>query len=536
MPKVLTEKTIFLSPITGKEFLDITEEVCKKMSYGYDEIPCAIIRRVSIYILAPLVNIINATFEQGLFPTALKRSVIKPIHKKGNRTEMRNYRPISIQSGFSKIIEKAMYRRLTSFLSKHKLINDCQHGFREGKSTQTALASFVHEVTKAMDNKKESIGIFYDYSKAFDSVNHEILLKKLPNYGIRGNALAWIRSYLKDRKQLVGIKDRNNALHYSNEITVNIAVPQGGTIAPLLFILFVNDLHQNITLGKMTVYADDTTQHISSEAKTKEDYEQFILICNKAASQMSNYSSNNDLIINKEKTVYMQFRRPHNKIISSPLIKIDKTVVHEVEEIKFLGLHVSNTLKWGAHVNKLAPEIASACYLIKRVMQIATQKIALLIYYANIHSKLQYGVILWGNCKETKRLFILQKRALRYMARASSNPTADFYYKDSCKPLFKRFKILTIPCIYIFNTIMYKVNNVTTDEVDSKYKTRTKGNFKSDRIKLELSKKDPKYAGGKLFNALPNAIKEKKGLALQNSLKEFLIESCFYSVNEYCIL
>jgi hypothetical protein len=293
------------------------------------------------------------------------------------------------------------------------------------------------------------------------------------------DALEWIRSYLKDRKQVVEIKDQRNVLHYSTEITVNIAVPQGGTIAPLLFILFVNDMQQNIKIGKMTVFADDTTQHVTrSASNTEDDQEQFILMCNQAVSQMSEYSRNNDLLINKDKTVYMQFRRPLKKIISSPLITIDRTAVHEVEEIKFLGLILSNTLNWGSHINNLAPQIASACFLIKRIMQIASLKIALTVYYAYIQSKLQYGIVLWGNSKETKRLFILQKRALRYMARASTDPTAEFYYKDSCKPLFKRFKIMTIPSLYIYNTIMYKIDDLLNENNDTQCRTRTTGNFK----------------------------------------------------------
>jgi hypothetical protein len=331
--------------------------------------------------------------------------------------------------------------------------------------------------------------------------------------------------------------DNRNVMHFSNEILVNIAVPQGGTIAPLLFILFINDLQTTIATGKMTVFADDTTQHVvRRESKTNEDTEQFISLCNRAVSEMSQYSRSNDLLINNDKTLYMQFRRPLKNIISSPLIILNKTVIHEVDEIKFLGLILRNNLNWRGHVNKLAPQIASACYLIKRIMQIGTLKMALLVYFSYIQSRLQYAIILWGHSRETKRLFILQKRALRYMARASANPTAEFYIKDSCKPLFKRFKIMTIPCLYIYNTILYKINNFTSDDIDLNVRTRANGNFKFKIIKLDIARTNPKYAGAKLYNALPKWIKEKKGSNFKNSIKEFLIENSFYSVKEFCVL
>jgi hypothetical protein len=532
----ITEKTIFLSPIRAKEFLEIVDNVCKKMSAGYDEIPCAIIRSVAIYIVEPLTDIINESFSQGSFPTALKKSIVKPIYKKGEKTQMKNYRPISLQSGFSKILEKAMGNRMMSFLKCNNLIDECQHGFTAGKSTQTALAKFMHEVIISIEEKNDSVGIFYDYSKAFDSVNHAKLLAKLENYGIRGNALSWIRSYLKDRKQVVSIKDNTNKSCYSREITINIGVPQGGTIAPLLYLLFINDLKQNVPTGSLTVFADDTTQHVTSGlVNDKGNNDHFVSKCNIAVTQMNEYSRSNDLIINKDKTVYMQFHLPQRKLLSSPLILVDKFAIKEVEEIKYLGVHLNNTLTWNVHINKIAPQIASSCYLIKRLMEIATIKIAMIVYYSYIQSRLQYGIVLWGHSRETKRLFVMQKRALRYMAQASTNPTAEIYTKDSCKPLFRRFKILTLPGLYIYNTVMYKVNNFNKEDFEHKYVTRAKGHMKTSRVILRLTKQDPMYAGAKLFNALPTKIKNKRGTTtFANTLKEYLINECFYSVKEFC--
>lgn len=205
----------------------------------------------------------------------------------------------------------------------------------------------------------------------------------------------------------------------------------------------------------------------------------------------------------------------------------------------FLGVVIDKNLDWSQHTTHVSPQISSGCYLIKRLMQVADFQIAKTVYYAHIQSRLQYGIILWGNSTGAKRLFILQKRAVRYLARASRNPCAKIFYKDSCKALFINFKIMTLPCLYIFNTILFFVNNSTlennvTNSAIHTYDTRTKEDFRIKERYLEMLKKDPFYAGAKLMNALPKNIKASKGPQFYSLLKNFLLINAFYSVTEFC--
>ena len=175
----------------------------------------------------PFIYIVNLQFSTGIFPDALKKAVITPLHKKGCRESVENYRPLALLSVFSKIIEKAFLNKLIHFLEKFSLLKDCQHGFRKGRSTTTAMLNFMNYLSHSLENRKSTIGVFYDFTKAFDMIPHKILLTKLSQYGITGIANLWIKSYLSDRKQVTKLKDLNGITYHSDEVITNIGVPQG---------------------------------------------------------------------------------------------------------------------------------------------------------------------------------------------------------------------------------------------------------------------------------------------------------------------
>ena len=158
-----------------------------------------VIKQCLGYIIKPFVHIFNVSFQSGIFPDQMKRAKIKPLFKNGDKQNMQNYRPISVLSVFSKILEKLMYNRLLSFLKQHHILTETQHGFRENKSTETASQLFIESVQEALDDQRKVIGIFLDLSKAYDVINHETLLNKLDTYGVRGITNNWFRSYLTRR-------------------------------------------------------------------------------------------------------------------------------------------------------------------------------------------------------------------------------------------------------------------------------------------------------------------------------------------------
>ena len=251
--------SLFLAPVTSQEIETIIQTFDKNKSVGPYSIPIFLLKTLSSYISKPLSSIINQSFETGIFPQKLKLGKVNPLHKKEAADLPSNYRPISILSCFSKIIEKMMYERLYKFLNSFEILYTLQFGFRESHSTSHALLSLTETIKKSIDNGKFGCGIFLDLQKAFDTVNHNILLQKLEHYGIRGKVLDWFRSYLSSRSQNVAVNG-----HLSEILPITCGIPQGSVLGPLLFLIYVNDLPYVSKILKFYLFADDTSIYYDS--------------------------------------------------------------------------------------------------------------------------------------------------------------------------------------------------------------------------------------------------------------------------------
>ena len=222
-------------------------------SIGPNSIPNQIIKLISKYISAPITNICNKAFSTGIYPDILKISKVIPIHKKESKIEVSNYRPISLLSNINKILEKLIFNRLYKFLELHNCIYQQQYGFRAKYSTEHAVLSMADEIREAMGKNNTAIGVFVDFQKAFDTVNHNILLKKLEHYGIRGIVNNLFKSYLTNRQQYVTINGSESSMKY-----IHHGIPQGSVLGPLLFLIYINDLHTCIKNSETRHFADDT--------------------------------------------------------------------------------------------------------------------------------------------------------------------------------------------------------------------------------------------------------------------------------------
>lgn len=216
------------------------------------------IKHVLQFIVLPLVHIYNLILETAVFPDAMKHAKISVIYKGGDRNTASNYRPISVLPVFSKGIEKLIFARMTEFFNKKSVLTDSQYGFRKDRSTEMALLTLKEYVLQSFENNYYTVGIFIDFSKAFDSLNHEILIRKLCLYGIRGKPLELLKSYLKHRRQYVSINKQNSSL-----LPIVCGVPQGSILGPLLFNVFINDIVTINSEVQFIMYADDCTLCVS---------------------------------------------------------------------------------------------------------------------------------------------------------------------------------------------------------------------------------------------------------------------------------
>ena len=246
----------------------------------------------------PLSFIINRSFEQGVFPESLKTAQVTPVHKKEDTLTINNYRPISLLSVFSKILEKSMYNRIYSFLCKHKLINTTQFGFRSKHSTEHALISLIETIKKYLDDGEIVCGVFIDLQKAFDTLNHEILLEKLKHYGIRSKQNDWFRSFLTNRKQYVSMEG-----FFSQTKIVKCGVLQGSTLGPLLFLIYINDLANALEKSIVHHFADDTNLLYGNKNPSV-----ISDVINSELKLVTDWLRANKLSLNESKTKLLLFR------------------------------------------------------------------------------------------------------------------------------------------------------------------------------------------------------------------------------------
>ena len=247
-----------MSTVTSNELISTVNSL-RDSSPGYNVSVRVLKSIVSIPILSSaLQHLCNMSFSMGIFPNDLKTAKIIPIYKSGDKKLFNNHRPISILPAISKVIEKIMYNRIIEFFNERKILTDAQYGFRGGRSTETALTTFKTDILQAFDKQEYSISLFLDLSKAFDTVNHQILLTKLEHYGIRNTTYRWFESYLTSRKQFVQYSDKK-----FNTLAISLGMPQGSNMGPLLFILYINDMVNCSRALKTILFADDTTLYAS---------------------------------------------------------------------------------------------------------------------------------------------------------------------------------------------------------------------------------------------------------------------------------
>lgn len=512
--------SLYLHPTTAIEIENLLNKTTSKAAAGIDGIHGKVLKSISNQIAEPLSYLINLSFISGKFPEPLKESKCIPVYKnKGSNTNIINYRSICVQSQIAKLFEASYSVRLINFLETFNFLNNNQNGFRKKKSTNTAILQCLEFIYEALNDHEHVLGLFYDLSRAFDTIDHNLLIQKLFNIGVRGVAHEWAVSYLQDRTQTV-VLDGNKSATIKN----GLGVPQGSILGPLFFIVFLNDITETCsTSDRIVLYADDTNILIKDKSTNE-----LVRKSNDASNKIINYLTNNGLILNASKTFYMQFLPKNITLNYDLLLKVQNKTIQSTNTIKFLGLNIDQKLTWAPHINEICSKLSTTCYIIKQLRDTVTSDILKLLYYGLVHSVLQYGLIFWGSSSHLNKAFIVQKKILRCMSK--SHPLS------SCKPLFKMYGILTLPSLYIYLLLLYIIENkhlfIKNKEVHS-YHTRREENIYQPYSRLSIGQHSPEYMGIKCLNKINSVIKVNDARDIKTKAYNILLSNTFYTVSEF---
>ena len=495
--------SVFFTPTNHFEIEKIINNL-KITSPGYDDIHPKIIKQISMIIAMPLSHIINCSLISGIVPSKLKIAKVIPIFKNGHRDDMYNYRPISVLPCFSKILEKIIANRLLSFLLKYNILYDHQFGFIPGKNTTHAILSLVDYLINSFEDNKLTCGIFLDISKAFDTIDHNILLSKLYKYGIRGNTLNWFMNYLSNRYQFVSINNTSSSF-----LRTECGVPQGSILGPILFILYINDLPRVSTKLKFLLYADDTNILYENT-----DANAIIKTINMEMPKIMEWFESNKLHLNVNKSVAMLFHTRQKRVnIDDISIVIDGKTIPFTTNTKFLGINIDNNLTWKAHINHITTKISKGVGVLSRLSKELPYNELILIYNTILLPYLTYCCITWGFTYQTyiNKILIIQKKAMRIITHSP--------FQCHSSPLFKKTNNLNIFQIieYYASIFMYQELNSTVPNVFQQnrflsysyhtYETRNKISIRTPLFKLQFSKRSIFDHGIKIWNNLSPEVK-----------------------------
>ena len=393
----------------------------------------------------------------------MKIAKVLPLYKSGERSTMDHYRPISLLPLFSKILERIMHTRLYKHFESNKLFYGKQFGFRKNCGVDYGLMEVVNDISKSMANKKLTLGVFIDLSKAFDTVDHEILLQKMKMYGICGVELLWFKSYLTNRKQFVKIDDVLSGFQI-----IKCGVPQGSILGPLLFLIYVNDMHLAVPKLNAVMFADDTNLFISGS-----DHITLFKVMNEQLSLIEDWFSVNKLSLNIDKTKYTLFcskKLEEDLPLKLPKLSIGKNEVKRTRYTKFLGVLIDENLTWDLQLKAVASKVSSQIGIICRGRKFLNNHAMKMLYFAFINPYLTYGNIVWGSVQKSKlkKIHTLQKRAVRIVSHAPRG--------SHSRPLMVENKILNIYEINLFNffKLMFKAyRNEVPDCIQEKLTKNT---------------------------------------------------------------
>ena len=500
-----TDKAFCLNTPSLDVVFNLLRKIDEKKATGLDMIPSKLLKMAASIVAPSLTAIFTKSILTGIYPTEWKTARVTPVFKKGVKSDLNNYRPISVIPVVSKVFEKIVYDQLYQYLNDNKLLSSCQSGFRSLHSTLTALLEATNSWSVNIDNGFLNGVVFIDLKKAFDTIDHEIILRKLSYFGADQATIKWFQSYLSDRTQRCNV---NGSLSTTSNVTCG--VPQGSILGPLLFLMYINDLPNCLRDAAPRMFADDT--NITLSAKTVADLK---LAVTSELNNLTCWLRANRLSLNVAKTELMIIgsrQRLHSQCDEIDIC-IDEKMIKRVDHTKSLGLTIDAQLSWSKHVEEICKKASSAIGGLKRVRPFISKDLTVQIYNALILPYFDYCSPVW-DCMSgylSDKLQKLQNRAARVITKlpfdTSSNLLLAKLKWEKLSLRRKKQKAL----------IMYKtLNELAPEYLQCLFTQRHVNDYNLRNLEGKLSLPKPNtnylkrsfcYSGACLWNNLPQDLK-----------------------------
>lgn len=515
--------SFYLTQTDETEVFETIHKLKNKKAPGIDNVKAETLKYVAHIIAKPLTYIMNLAFEKGICPAAFKIAVIQPIHKNGDEMDVANYRPISLLSSLAKIFEMLLKKRLVKYLDKYNILSNRQFGFRDGRSTEDAIAYLTSKIGKTIDEKYPTLCIFVDLAKAFDTVSHIQLLRVLEGVGLRGTPYELLKSYLDNRQQCARVNET-----ISGTRCVKYGVPQGTVLGPTLFNIYLNDLFKLDVVGDIVSFADDTA--IIYKAP---NWETLKSVAENDFKKIMKWFRSRLLTINIKKTHYVPFTSYSKYLPSYSSLEISPQMnITCVQNIKYLGVYIDCHLKWETHINFIIKKVRCILYKFKHFTQIFKIEQMRILYYALVESHLSYGIIAWGAATNNHmhNLEIVQKWILKVIYnKPYTYPTEQLYQETNIRDPRQLFFFRVI--------IRQHLNRHELLEIEHNYDTRYK--LKSTLVpkpKKNILQRNYMYLGPKIYNLVPVDIKILTSMNLfKTRIKKWMSNIPRKQIHEYVI-
>ena len=508
--------SLTLNFVTRDEVKKLLKKLKNSRSTSVDELDNYSVKLAADYIYEPLHHIITLSVMQNKFPSIWKYTKVIPLHKKDSQLERKNYRPVAILSPLSKVLEKIVYMQIYRHFTQNKIFHPNLHGYRQNRSTQTALLQMYDRWVRAASEGQVSGVVLIDLSAAFDLVDSKLLQKKLKIYGLDENFCTWIGSYLQNRYQAVWID------HIFSEFVHNsIGVPQGSNLGPLFFLIYYNDLLSTLDCG-VDVYADDSTL-----SETGENVQEIGVKLTESCRNVSSWMSSNQFKLNADKT-HLLLVGTEQRLRITEKVEVDMDGVRLEESADhcelLLGVEIQANLKWHAQISRLIKKLKTRLVGLVKLKFLVPYETRKTLTLGIFNSVLVYCLPLFGGCDkgQLQELQLLQNQAARIVAHQPP--------RSNRADLYDKLQWMTVHQLVVYHTLLtvFKIRQngepeylATILKIDNR-----NGKIIVPNSKLVLAKNSFCYRGASNWNSLPTYIRNATKIGeFKRKLKKWIMEN-----------